>query len=95
MPGEIVFLDLVRTIVPAVVIVILAFSPVGRALANRILHGKQPVGGTLEDPRVEELSDEVSSLRRQIGEMQERIDFAERMLARARTKGVLGAGPER
>lgn len=80
---------------PAVVIVILAFSPVGRALANRILHGKQPGGDALEDPRVDELSDQVSSLRRQIGEMQERIDFAERMLAQARTKGVLGAGPER
>jgi hypothetical protein len=54
----------------------LAFSPVGRAVADRLRgHGSEPA----YDP---ELLAEVQSLRTDVVELQERVDFAERLLAR-------------
>jgi hypothetical protein len=41
---------------------------------------------------VEALRDEVSGLRRELEEAQNRIDFAERLLARERSQGKLPAG---
>ena len=53
----------------------LAFSPVGRALADRIRH--RP--GLIEpDPAVHE---ELARLRDDVTELQERVDFTERVLA--------------
>jgi hypothetical protein len=67
--------------------VALAMSPVGRALAVRIQHG--PRSGDLEELRQlrdaqQAVSDEVEAVRRDLMEMQERLDFAERMLTRQR-----------
>lgn len=59
--------------------VVLSFSPLGRALAARIRHGREPLAA----PEVDEaLYDEVDRLRHEMGEVQERLDFAERLLAR-------------
>jgi hypothetical protein len=41
---------------------------------------------------VDALRDEVAGLRRDLDEAQNRIDFAERVLAQARTQGKLPAG---
>ncbi len=54
-------------------------GPFGRALAERI-SGRPRTGA--EDQDVRELKSEVDELRGQLGEVQERLDFAERMLAR-------------
>src|SRR5947207_1110079 len=68
-------------------------SPVGEALAERIRHrspGRWAVAG--EDPqRVAALEEQVSHLQAQVGELAERLDFAERMLAERRAR-KLGAG---
>lgn len=68
-------------------------SPVGDALAERIRHrspGRWAVAG--EDPqRVAALQEQVSHLQAQVGELAERLDFAERMLAERRER-KLGAG---
>ena len=68
-------------------------SPVGEALAERIRHrapGRWAVAG--EDPqRVAALEEQVSHLQAQVGELAERLDFAERMLAERRER-TLGAG---
>jgi hypothetical protein len=53
----------------------LAFSPVGRAVADRIRHRD---GGAGPDPAVQE---ELMRLREDLTELQERVDFAERVLA--------------
>ena len=54
---------------------LLAVSPVGRALAERIRsQGAQPA----PDP---ELLAEVDALRAEVSELHERMDFAERLLA--------------
>jgi hypothetical protein len=54
--------------------VLLAFSPVGKALAERIRGGARG-----PDP---EVLAELDQLRGELMEVQERLDFAERMLAR-------------
>ena len=57
---------------------LLAVSPVGKAIAERIRHGAQPLGsGT--DP---EVMAELEHLRQDLTDLQERVDFTERLLAR-------------
>lgn len=57
---------------------VLSYSPIGRAVAARI-RGEipGPVAGTA-DPAV---FDEIDRLRHELAEVQERLDFTERMLA--------------
>ena len=71
--------------------IFLAFSPIARAIGNRIMHGKVPPPGApaSPDPRVDDVLDENAMLRRQLDELQERVDFAERALAQGRDKQAL------
>lgn len=62
--------------------VAISFSPVGRAIADRI-RGRAVEAGT--DPAILE---ELDALRRDVAELQERADFSERLLARQ--SAVLG-----
>ncbi len=68
---------------------LLAISPIGRAIAERIrAHGAIP----MQDP---ELLAEVDALRRDVSELQERVDFAERLLAQSQERQQVGkGGPE-
>ena len=62
---------------------LLAISPVGKALADR-LRGHGPA----HDP---ELLAEVEALRHEVAELQERVDFTERMLS-SHERRELGKG---
>jgi hypothetical protein len=65
---------------------LLSVSPVGRALAERIRsRGAVPT----QEP---ELLAEVDALRRDVAELQERVDFAERLLSQGqeRPRGAKG-----
>jgi hypothetical protein len=63
--------------------VAISFSPVGRAIADRI-RGR---GGVVEpDPAVYE---ELERLRGELAELHERVDFAERLLAKPREREQL------
>jgi hypothetical protein len=65
---------------------LLAISPIGKAIAERIrAHGAVP----MQDP---ELLAEVDALRRDVAELQERVDFAERLLARSPERQQVGKG---
>lgn len=77
----------------------IAFSPIGAAIARRI-------GGNRTDPsELEELRSEIHDLRAeldemrgrvgQVDELQGRLDFAERLLAQARSQGALPDGGTR
>ena len=57
--------------------VIVLRGPLGRAIGERI--GRQRDAG---DRELQDLKGEVEELRHQLGEVQERLDFAERLLAR-------------
>ncbi len=50
------------------------------------------VGPRLTDARVSDLEDRLLGLESQVGELAERLDFAERLLARARERGTLPKG---
>jgi hypothetical protein len=67
---------------------LLAVSPVGKAIADRIRHGTQPLGSG-PDP---EVLNELESLRNDVTELQERVDFAERLLAQKQGAGELSGG---
>src|SRR5690348_9010910 len=66
----------------------LSFSPVGRALADRI-RGKS-AGTSGDELRAEvaehkqAIADELEAMRRELGELAERVDFTERLLAQQR-----------
>jgi hypothetical protein len=64
----------------------ISFSPVGRAIADRI-RGRHAVAEP--DPQV---LAELDDLRMQVGELQERVDFAERLLGQGREGKPLAAG---
>jgi hypothetical protein len=66
---------------------IVSFSQIGRAIAARI---RGPVELPAEE--VEELRERVAGLARQVAELAERQDFAERLLTQARERGRLGSG---
>jgi hypothetical protein len=66
--------------------IFLAFSPIGRAIAERIRsRGAVP----MQDP---ELLAEVDALRHDVSELQERVDFAERLLAQSQERQQVGRG---
>ncbi|HTY07511.1 MAG TPA: hypothetical protein VMC86_13445 [Gemmatimonadales bacterium] len=62
----------------------IAFSPIGRAIADRIRGkgaGSDTLSGEVAAHR-EETAAEMQMLREQVGELAERLDFAERMLSK-------------
>jgi hypothetical protein len=76
---------------------LLAISPVGRALAFRIRRGG-PEGTDQSLRKIQEAQmvvlDEVDALRRELAEVQERLDFAERMLLKSQERGQLEGSRE-
>ncbi len=80
----------------------LAISPIGRAIAHRIRGGGR--GGeagpakTLEELRDSQIAvlEDLDALRQEVNDLQERLDFTERMLAKHREVGQLpGASQSR
>jgi hypothetical protein len=65
--------------------ILLAFSPIGRAMADRIRHRG---GEVAPDPAMQE---ELARLRDDVVELQERMEFTERMLAQRNEPGRLPA----
>jgi ubiquinone biosynthesis protein UbiJ len=77
----------------------LGFSPIGRALAERI-RGKAGMPGAEElraelGEQQEMVMEEVRQVRREVAELAERVDFAERVLAQQREAPRLAPGSER
>ncbi|MGH7538583.1 MAG: hypothetical protein ACREMF_08115, partial [Gemmatimonadales bacterium] len=72
-----------------VVLSLFAFH-VGRALADRIRGPLRTAAGEDMKALREELTGELHQLRSEIGELAERLDFAERLLAKERDAARLG-----
>jgi hypothetical protein len=65
---------------------LLSISPIGKAIAERIRsRGAVP----MHDP---ELLSELDSLRRDVSELQERVDFAERLLSQSQERPQVARG---
>lgn len=95
-PGPDVAPVLVTTVLTlAVAGTVILRSPLGRALARRI-EGSVPLADGASD-RIEQLEHRVAELEGQqlrIGELEERLDFTERMLTRPPAGPALRAGDE-
>jgi len=75
-----------------VITAMVAFSPIGRAIANTILRkGAAGLPPEIGD-QLDELSERVEGVQRQVAELAERQDFAERLLAKAREKELPAGG---
>ena len=74
-------------------LIAISFSPVGRAVADRI-RGRSAAGGDEMHAELAEHRDalqaELDSVRRELGELSERMDFAERLLAKNREDQRIG-----
>ncbi len=66
---------------------IIAFSPIGRAIAERV-RGKH--AEALPTEELEDMRAQLQSVQEQLSELAERQDFAERMIAQQREKGAIG-----
>jgi hypothetical protein len=71
----------------------MAFSPIGRAVADRI-RGRSPAGADEMRAELAEHRDalqaELDTMHRELGELSERMDFAERLLAKNREDQRIG-----
>jgi hypothetical protein len=74
-----------------VVLAFLAF-PVGRALADRMRGGLKGVSNEEMKNLREEVRGDLDGLRHDLGDLAERLDFAERLLAKQREAARLGRG---
>jgi hypothetical protein len=68
---------------------IVAFSPIGRAIAERLRHKD---GAMLPSEELDDMRAHLQSIQEQVSELAERQDFSERLLAQAKEKGILGTG---
>lgn len=85
---------LVIALVAATVMVGIVFlGPVGRAIADGIRHLLGARKGA-ESAELEPLREEVAALQHRVAELEERQDFAERLLAQARERGLLAGPPQ-
>jgi len=73
--------------------VMISFSPIGRAIAERLR--RRPGEAAPPSEELDEMRDRLATLQQQVSELAERQDFAERLLAQARERGALGPGTER
>ncbi len=83
----------------AIIIPILAvtgsFVLIGfKGWANHQLRMRETSGGDNERlaEAVQQLHDEVGSMREDVAEIQERVDFTERLLSEARSRNAIGPG---
>ena len=67
-------------------------GPLGEAILHAIAQGDEELNGSGIAP---ELGHELEDLRAQVAELQERVDFTERLLAREREMRPLSAGEGR
>ena len=63
----------------------ISFSPIGRAIADRLRHGKLPLDAPQIDPAIYE---ELDQIRTEMSELQERVDFTERLLAKGSPSAI-------
>ena len=68
-------------------------SPIGEAIAEGIRQRRlRRHGEVLDDGRIAHLEEQLERVHGQVGELAERLDFAERMLTRQRAGDRLGPG---
>jgi hypothetical protein len=71
-----------------------ALGPIGRAVAERLRgkHGADSVAGVQD--QLDEVIGRLDQVQRQLGDLAERQDFTERLIAKGRERGALGSGEQ-
>jgi hypothetical protein len=71
----------------------IAFGPIGRGFGDRLRgkHGADSGAGVRD--QLDEVIGRLDQVQRQLGDLAERQDFSERLLAQARDRGLLSAPP--
>ena len=67
-------------------------GPLGKAIADAISAHSRPETPGPAAGRVEQLEAELDEVKRRLAELEERQDFAERLLAQQRQRAALGPG---
>jgi len=76
-----------------IIVGFLAFGPIGRAIAAKISRsGSAAVPAPEVTAQLDALDERLETLQHQVGELAERQDFTERLLAQARERGAIGSG---
>ena len=74
----------------------LLFGPIGSAVARRIVGRSEPDDAHAEIEEIRaRVTEEVDDLRNRLGEVEERLDFAERLLANGGPANQLPGGAHR
>jgi hypothetical protein len=78
---------------------LLAISPIGRAVADRIRSGRPAAASGDESVRrlqetQQSMLDDLDAVRQELTEVQERLDFTERLLAQQRETPRVGPGAQ-
>lgn len=77
----------------AVIVGLISFGPIGRAIAAKVSRsGSAGLPVPEVTAQLDALDERLEALQHQVGELAERQDFAERLLAQARERGALGSG---
>jgi hypothetical protein len=73
------------------IVIAVSFSPIGKAIADRLRgHSAQP----MPTEEIDDVRAQLQSVQEQISELAERQDFTERLLAKAKEKTAIGPGKE-
>jgi len=87
--------DLLTTVVVAVALIFVVrwvvMSPIGQAIGERLRGKRHGVASGEQEERLARIEAEMQALRGDLGEVSERLDFTERVLAERRDRR-LGAG---
>ncbi len=83
---------LIPILVVSIPVIAIIFSGMQK-LAKLRLEEMRLRGGSASQPELENLRSDVEQLRQELGEVQERLDFTERMLAQ-KDKARLGQDPD-
>ena len=77
-----------------VIVGMIVLGPVGRALGDVVRHLLGAARrGSADTAEVDALRQEFAALQHRVAELEERQDFAERLLAQARERGLLSGPP--
>ncbi len=76
----------------AVIVGLISLGPIGRAIAAKIRGGTPAAPAPELAAQLDAMEERLEGLQAQVGELAERQDFTERLLAKARERGALGSG---
>lgn len=69
------------------IVIAVAFSPIGKAIADRL---RGPVAQVIPSEEIDEVRSQLQGIQEQISELAERQDFTERLLAKTKDKTAIG-----